>query len=50
MGMSGLTRLAIAALTGLLASMTWSAPAGAEVDCRNGYYCPAGNACLKGGL
>lgn len=48
--MSGLARLTMVVVMTLLASITLSAPALSQVDCRNGSYCPAGNECLKGGL
>ena len=48
--MSGIARWAMATLLALTASIAVLAPAAAQVDCRNGKYCPQGNACLKDGL
>jgi len=44
------TRSVWAALLMLCVLAGWPATASAQVDCRNGNYCPAGNACLKNGL
>lgn len=48
--MSGLARLAMAALLVAIASLSFVETARARVDCGNGHYCPPGNACLKDGL
>ncbi len=47
---SRLSRIVI--LLATMLAMLWLSPAGAQqrVDCGNGHYCPADNACLVGGL
>lgn len=46
--MSGVVRWTMATAVTLVASLILMTVASAQVDCRNGKYCPAGNVCLKG--